>query len=194
MIIPLVMFAFTMCITPGPNNMMLTASGANYGFKRTIPHILGIEIGLLVMFLLSGFGLGILFQAYPVIQQVMKYGSITYLLYLSLRIATTTKAKEQGTATGKPLSFFQAASFQLVNPKLLMMTVMAMATFSESGQGYTLSVILVTTIFGLVCIPSISVWAGFGTMIGKVLKKERSYRLFNTLMGLLTAASVVQVL
>lgn len=101
MILPIALFALSMCITPGPNNMMLTASGANYGFKRTIPHILGIEIGLLVMLILNGIGLGLLFQLYPIIQLVLKYASICYLLYLSWRIAVS-KNKPPRTLASRP--------------------------------------------------------------------------------------------
>ena len=91
MILPIGLFALSMCITPGPNNMMLTASGAKFGFRRTIPHMLGIGIGLLGMIGLSGIGLGMLFQSFPIVHQVLKVASICYLLYLSVRIALSNK-------------------------------------------------------------------------------------------------------
>ncbi len=195
-ILPLTLFALSMCITPGPNNMMLTASAANFGFKRTIPHLLGIEVGLLFMFFLCAFGLGLLFEQVPVVQSVMKYCSIGYLLYLSVRIALSKRSAGDGyqQGAGKPLNIYQAALFQLVNPKAFLMAITAMSTFSIAGQDYYLSVTLIMVVFGVVCIPSISVWAGFGTVIGKVLKDERAFRVFNVCMGVLTASSVFQML
>lgn len=191
MILPIGLFALSMCITPGPNNMMLTASGANFGFRRTIPHILGIEIGLLSMIALSGLGLGILFRSFPIFHQVLKYASILYLLYLSVSIALSQKA-DSGSQNGlRPLSIFQAAAFQIINPKVLVMATTSISTFSISGSGYMLSVMMIITIFGMVCIPAISVWAGFGTMIGKRLNSTTSFRIFNVVMGSLTASSVL---
>ncbi len=191
MILPIGIFALSMCITPGPNNMMLTASGANFGFRRTIPHILGVEIGLLSMIALSGLGLGILFRSFPVFHQVLKYASILYLLYLSVRIALSQKAESTNQKGLGPLSIFQAAAFQIINPKVLVMATTSISTFSISGSGYMLSVMMIVAIFGMVCIPAISVWAGFGTMIGKKLTSRTSFRIFNVVMGLLTASSVL---
>ncbi len=190
-ILPIGLFALSMCITPGPNNMMLTASGANFGFKRTIPHIVGIQIGLLSMIALSGIGLGILFSRYPVFHQVLKYVSILYLLYLSVRIALSQKTGSKEQRGSQPLSIFQAAAFQIVNPKVLVMATTSISTFSISGSDYVLSVAMIIAVFGLVCIPSIAVWAGFGTMIGKRLNSRTSLRIFNITMGALTASSVL---
>lgn len=192
--LPLTLFALSMCATPGPNNMMLTASGANFGFNRTIPHIQGIEVGLVGMFILSGFGLGLLFQALPTVQKLLKVASIFYLFYLSWKIATSApKSAESGTV-GKPLNLMQAALFQMVNPKVMVMAISAMSTFSISGEEYSASVIRIVVVFGLVCIPAISVWAGFGTLIGSFLKGAKSLRTFNILMGSLTASSVYMML
>ncbi len=193
LIFPLVVFALSMCITPGPNNIMLTASGANFGFRRTIPHILGVECGLLFMFGLSGFGLGVLFASFPLLQTILKYISISYLFYLSARIAMSKRGDGQ-TPGSQPLKMYQAALFQLVNPKVFLMALTAMSTFSLSGGEYCRSVLLIILIFGLVCMPAVSVWAGFGTIIGRFLKNERSFRIFNIAMGILTASSVLQMI
>lgn len=192
-IVPLSLFALSMCITPGPNNVMLTASGANFGFRRTIPHILGVGVGMLLMFVLSGFGLGILFENYPLLQQILKYCSISYLFYLSVRIAFAKRGGDKKETT-QPLKVYQATLFQLINPKVLLMAITAMSTFSLSGGDYYKSVGTIIVVFSLVCMPAVSVWAGFGTVIGRVLKGERSLRIFNVSMGILTASSVFQMI
>lgn len=191
MILPLGLFALSMCITPGPNNMMLTASGANFGFRRTIPHILGIELGLLLMIGLSGIGLGILFTTFPVLRHFLKAASISYLLYLSFRIAISNKNDSSSPNKSQPLTLVQAAVFQIINPKVLIMATTSISTFSAVGTNYAFSVILIITVFGLVCVPAVSLWAGFGTMIGKRLNSTASQRIFNIAMGSLTAGSVL---
>lgn len=192
-LLPLTAFAIACCITPGPNNMMLTASGANFGFGRTIPHILGITFGLLMMFVVAIAGLGSLFRLYPRMQTVMKVCGIIYLFYLSWKIARAYPAAES-ERTGKPLSFMQAAAFQFMNPKVLLMPLTALSTFTLSGQQYLLSAAVVTGIFLLVCLPSISIWAAFGTVIGRVLKNPGTIRIFNLGMGGLTAGCAIMLL
>ena len=192
--LPVSLFALSMCITPGPNNMMLTASGANFGFRRTIPHILGIECGLLLMFALNAAGLGLAFKTFPMLQPVLKTVSAGYLFYLAMRIAFSKQGKISAPGQAKPLNFFQAAAFQLVNPKVLMMALTAMSTFSIAGNHYNLSVYLIITIFGLVCVPSISLWAGFGVLLGRMLTDRKSHTVFNLVMGGLTAGSVIFIL
>lgn len=172
---------------------MLTASGANFGFRRTIPHILGVEFGLLLMFVFSGFGLGVLFESFPFLQQVLKYCSISYLFYLSVRIAFAKRGGDKKETT-QPLKIYQATLFQLINPKVLLMAITAMSTFSLTGGDYYKSVGTIIVVFGLVCMPAVSVWAGFGTIIGRVLRGERSLRIFNVFMGILTASSVFQMI
>nr|WP_319492886.1 LysE family translocator [uncultured Desulfobacter sp.] len=193
LLLPVSLFALSMCITPGPNNMMLTASGANFGFRRTIPHILGIEFGLLLMFALNAAGLGLAFKTFPILQSMLKIVSVGYLFYLAIRIAFSKPVKISTNTQAKPLSFLEAAAFQMVNPKVLMMALTAMSTFSIAGNHYNLSVSLIIAIFGLVCIPSIALWAGFGVLIGRTLKGRKSHTAFNLLMSGLTAGSVILI-
>ncbi len=192
-ILPLISFAIASCITPGPNNIMLTASGANFGFKKTIPHIFGICFGLGCMMIVVALGLNVLFSAFPQVQLFLKIGGAAYLVYLAWKIGSSKKMT-QSKSDSSPLTFFQAAIFQLLNPKVMMMAITAMSTFTLQGEQYLLSAIGVLSIFLLVCIPSISTWALFGTTIGKVLKSDRSFRIFNLSMGGLTASSVVLIL
>ena len=192
-IIPLLTFALISCITPGPNNMMLTASGANFGFKQTVPHILGVTSGLIGLMIVAALGLGALFMGIPRLQSILKVMGAGYLFYLAWKIAT---AKPSGShaSTQKPFSFIQAAAFQFLNPKALMMTVTAMSTFTLTGDLYLSSTILVTSVFAVICIPSISIWAGFGTVLGRLLKNNRVFRLFNLTMGGLTAGTVILII
>lgn len=193
LLIPLILFSFSMCATPGPNNMMLTASGANFGFRRTIPHLLGIEFGMLFMLIACAFGLGLLFETFPLFQQLLKAVCLGYLFYLSYRIALSGRSNVT-TKDAEPLRLYQAALFQLVNPKAVMMAVSVMTSFTLAGSQYYQSVLLILVVFSVVCLLSISMWAGFGTVIGKFIKGERAFRVFNVAMGLLTASSALQVL
>ncbi len=192
-ILPLISFAIASCVTPGPNNIMLTSSGANFGFKRTIPHIFGICFGLECFMVVVALGFNILFKTFPQMQVFLKIGGSAYLIYLAWKIGSAKKAVRSEDSS-VPLTFFQAAFFQLVNPKVMMMAVTAMSAFTLHGEQYLFSAIIVITIFLLVCIPSISIWAIFGTTIGRVLKSDRSFRIFNLFMGGLTASSVVLIL
>jgi threonine/homoserine/homoserine lactone efflux protein len=168
-----VLFAFVSTITPGPNNLMLMASGANYGFGRTVPHMLGVLIGFMLMCLLVGVGLTRVFDAFPVIYRVLKLVSVLYLLYLAWRIATAAGPGDEGAASGSPLTFFQAALFQWVNPK-------AWA--------------VVAAVFGIVTGPSITVWTLAGQQLRRLLTSTLRLRLFNGLMALLLVASLYPVL
>ncbi|MBN1649187.1 MAG: LysE family translocator [Spirochaetales bacterium] len=193
MLLSVIIFAVTMCITPGPNNIMLTASGANFGFRRTIPHILGVEFGMLFLFALSALGLGVLFVRFPVIHTVIRIAGACYLLYLALRIIFARRKDSEAEST-KPLNIFQAAAFQLLNPKAYVITISGVSAFTKPGEGYAASAFLLLFVFAVVCIPCISLWAGFGNFISRFLKNDRVFRVFNVLMGCLTAGSVVLII
>jgi threonine/homoserine/homoserine lactone efflux protein len=121
----LTLFVFVSSITPGPNNLMLLSSGTRFGFRRTIPHMLGIGVGFMVMIALVGLGLAQLFLLYPPLHLALKIVSITYLLYLAWKIATSEPPTADEAETGKPMTFLQAAAFQWVNPKAWTMTLTA---------------------------------------------------------------------
>ncbi len=189
-IVSLITFAFATCITPGPNNIMLTASGANFGFLRTIPHIFGIVCGLIVLMGTVALGLNIVFSCFPKLQIILKGLGAVYLLYLAWRIATSKKDTDDNKPE-KPITFLEAFIFQFLNPKALMMAVTAMSTFTLSdGKNYLFSTLIVLLVFLVISIPSISIWAGFGTAIRYRLKTDRSIKVFNYSLGGLTACSV----
>ena len=124
----LALFAFAGSITPGPNNLMLMASGANYGFRRTLPHMAGISIGFMVMMILAGLGMVELFDRFPVSYIILKTLSIGYMLYLVWKIATAAPATAE-TTTGRPMTFLQAAAFQWVNPKAWAMALTVITVY-----------------------------------------------------------------
>jgi len=192
---PFVFFAFSMSATPGPNNMMLTASGANHGFVRTLPHMLGISVGCMGLMSAVALGLGTLFEQWPVMQQALKLIGSVYLLWLAWKIATASApdATQRGDKA-RPLTFWQAAAFQFANPKAWVMAVSGIASFTLAGDDFVLSAVLIIVLMGLINLPSIALWTGFGVALGRLLKTAGHWRCFNVLMGGLTAGCVAMLL
>ena len=187
------LFALVTSITPGPNNTMLLASGVNFGFHRTIPHMLGITCGFFVLVLAVGFGLGAVFQTYPLLYTVLRYVGAAYLLYLAWKIAHSGPVSENEKGGSKPISYLGAAAFQWVNPKAWIMAIGAISTYTPM-QGYFTNVIVIAAVFALINLPSVGVWAGCGTLLRNVLKDRRWLRLFNWGMALLLVASLYPLL
>ncbi|KPY24816.1 Lysine exporter protein LysE/YggA [Pseudomonas syringae pv. papulans] len=183
------LFAFVTSITPGPNNMMLLASGVNFGFSRTLPHMLGISVGFFVLVLAVGFGLGSVFKAWPVLYTILRYVGAAYLLYLAWKIATSGPASDKVDSQGKPLSFMSAALFQWVNPKAWIMAIGAISTYTPM-QGYFYNVLVISAVFALINLPSVGVWAGFGSLLRNVLRDPLGLRIFNGVMAALLVASL----
>ncbi|WP_109513096.1 LysE family translocator [Pseudomonas ovata] len=183
------LFALVTSITPGPNNMMLLASGVNFGFRRTLPHMLGISTGFMVLVLAVGFGLGSLFQTWPLLYTLLRYIGGAYLLYLAWKIATSGPANEDDQPQGKPMSFMAAALFQWVNPKAWVMAIGAISTYTPM-QGYFTNVLVIAAVFALINLPGVSIWAGFGSLLRNVLRDPRGLRIFNGVMALLLVLSL----
>ncbi|KGK43124.1 lysine exporter protein LysE/YggA [Nitrincola sp. A-D6] len=194
LMIPVLLFSFSMSVTPGPNNVMLTASGANYGFVRSIPHMLGITAGVMLLMSSVALGLGILFEQWPVLMTLLKILGSGYLLWLGWKIFHSPPPEIRTETAGSPLTFFQAAMFQFVNPKAWMMAISALASFTLSGDAFVTSVVLIILAMAVVNLPSIALWASFGVLLGRLLKTPRHWRVFNRLMGGLTASCVVMIL
>lgn len=187
LLIALLGFAFVTSVTPGPNNMMLLASGVNFGLRRTIPHILGISLGHSVMVFLLGLGVAGAIHAAPFAGLILKVISIGYMLWLAWKIAHAA-APGEGRAGGKPFSFLQAAAFQWVNPKAWAMALGAVAAYAPSGT--VGSVGLVAMVFACVNLPSVMVWATAGqAMRGWLLVPGRLHA-FNWTMAALLVLSL----
>lgn len=188
-LLALLAYAFVTSITPGPNNLMLLTSGVNFGFTRTIPHMLGIGIGFVVLLLAVGLGLGAVLTAFPVLHTALKVAGGAYLLYLSWKIAMARSFDDGGEARTRPMTFLEAAAFQWVNPKAWVMAVTAMAVYSNPATPF-LSILLIGLIFGVVNLPSVSTWAGFGMALRGFLSDPVRLKWFNIAMGILLAATL----
>lgn len=189
-LLPLLGYVIVATVTPGPNNLMVLTSGANFGLSRTWPHILGIAFGFPVMIVLAGLGLGLLFQAYPPLHIILKYVSFAFLLWLAWKIANAGRP-EAGGASGTPMTFLQAAAFQWVNPKGWAMVFGAMALFTTDGGNKVFEVGLIAALFGLACIPNGIAWALFGHAIAGFLEDDRRRFWFNIAMAVLLVVSVL---
>jgi threonine/homoserine/homoserine lactone efflux protein len=187
----LALFAFVTSITPGPNNLMLMASGANFGFRRTVPHMLGIGIGFTVMILAVGAGLIQLFDAYPVSHTVLKVMSVLYMLWLAWKTATAADIRE-GDRQGRPMTFLQAAAFQWVNPKAWAMALTAITAYAPDRTLW--AILWVALIFGAINLPSVSSWTVMGQQMARLLRDHRSRVAFNYAMAGLLLASLIPVL
>ncbi|MDA5093399.1 LysE family translocator [Aliiroseovarius sp. KMU-50] len=187
----LIAFAFVSSITPGPNNLMLMSSGANFGFRRSIPHMLGIGIGFTLMIVLVGAGLMQVFDAFPVSYTLLKIFSVIYLVWLAWKIA---RAGVPGTghAGASPMTFLQAAAFQWVNPKAWAMALTAISVYAPDRS--MSAVVLVAMAFGAVNLPSVSTWTILGQQIRRVLTNPTRLTVFNVTMALLLLASLYPVL
>ena len=191
LLIALAVFAFVSSITPGPNNLMLMASGANFGFQRTIPHMLGVAIGFVVMVLLVGAGLVQVFDAYPISHTILKAVSVAYLLFLAWKIATAAPASG-GAVAGTPMTFLQAAGFQWVNPKAWTMALTALSVYAPSQS--LAAVVVVAGIFGAINLPCIGFWTMLGQQLQRILTSNRRLVAFNLGMALLLVLSLYPVL
>ena len=182
-------FAMVSAFTPGPNNVMLAASGANFGFFRTLPHIFGILVGFCSLVVAAGLGLAKLFAMMPWLYDALKVISVLFLLYLAWKIGsagrTTTKDKD------RPLSFFQAASFQLVNPKAITVIISSVTAYTSTAENVGAEVTILLVVFATVTIFATCTWAIFGTAIAHLLTSQTRLRQFNITMALLLVASLL---
>ena len=184
----LAVFAFASSITPGPNNTLLMASGANFGLRRTLPHGLGVLFGFLGLILLVAVGLGSVFAAVPVLHRVLKWGGAAYLVYLAWKIASS-KSLGMGKASARPMSFFGAVAFQAINPKAWIMSISAIATYVPQTN-YWAGVALALLIFGIMSVPCLLIWTSFGVGMRRVLARPGALRAFNLTMAALLVASL----
>ncbi|WP_424965731.1 LysE family translocator [Dinoroseobacter sp. S375] len=191
-LLALMTFALVSSITPGPNNLMVLASGANFGIRRTVPHLLGISLGHAFMVLLLGLGLGQVFVTWPVFHTVLKIASVAYMGWLAWKIANAA-APEGAETEGRPFTFLQAAAFQWVNPKAWVMGVTAVTVYTAPGAG-ALGAVLVAAAFCATNFPSVSIWAWMGTQVARWLSSPGRLRVFNWSMAVLLMASLVPIL
>lgn len=191
LLIALVSFAFVSSITPGPNNLMLMTSGVNFGFNRTIPHMLGVGLGFTLMVFLVGIGLAQVFDSVPALHTVLQVASVVYMFWLAWKIAHAappSKSEEEG----KPFSFLQAAAFQWVNPKGWAMALTAATVYAPSRD--LEGALWVALIFGITNLPCVSSWTVLGQQMRRILKNPARLNVFNWMMAALLIASLWPVL
>lgn len=189
----LAIFSFVTSITPGPNNIMLLASGINFGFKRTMPHAIGVSLGFFVMLLGVGIGIGAVIKSSPTIYNILKYLGALYLLWLAWKTAFSHSVEQNSNKQGSPLTLLEAALFQWINPKSWMMAISGITLYTSPQYPY-ISMLLVAIIFTLINFPCVAIWATFGHSLRERLKKPKILKLFNFIMGGLLALSAISVL
>lgn len=191
--IAFVLFTVAGLFTPGPNNTMLFASGLNFGFRRTVPHILGVSFGFCFLLVVVGLGLSALFQAYPLAYTVLKFVGAAYLVWLAIGIARAGPVAAGGEARGRPLTFLGAALFQWVNAKGWVVALSAVTAYGAVAPFPANLAMLaaITLVFSLL---SASMWVAFGRGLRRFLSSPRILRIVNVAMALLLIASLYPVL
>ena len=190
MLIPLLLFCISTCITPGPNNFMIMASGTNFGIRRSLPHFMGICIGFPAMLLIVGLGLASVFSAYPMLYNVIKIAGALYMTYMAYKIITaTSNVSTNDHAT--PISFMQAVLFQWVNPKAWVMAIAAVSTYTIQNNDMLSQILLISFVFFITLFPTIGIWLFGGTFIRKIINSPRQLKIFNLCLGAALILSIV---
>lgn len=188
------LFCATMTMTPGPNNILLASSGANFGVMRSVPHIAGIRLGSTSLHLAVLFGLGTLFEMLPILHQALKYGALGYLLFLTYRLVTLPVDNAVHDSESKPMTLMEAALFQWINPKSWMSTITLCSAFTLSGDSFWLSALLGVLVFNIVGFPASFTWVFLGAAIRKKLNTAKRRRHFNWFMGGVLLVSLPMIL
>jgi threonine/homoserine/homoserine lactone efflux protein len=190
--IAFVVFAAVMFFTPGPNNVMLLSSGLTFGFRRTLPHVAGITIGFAFMIGAVGLGFGTIFIAYPVLQTILKYAGVAYLIYLAVAIAMSgSVTSDQGNGR-RPMTFWGAAVFQWINVKGWVMVIGTITAYAAIAS-FPWNIVIQTAISLVMGTLSTVAWALFGSALRPVLTSPRAVRAFNIVMAALLLASLYPV-
>jgi threonine/homoserine/homoserine lactone efflux protein len=191
MILSITSFGLASTMTPGPNNIMLLSSGLTFGYKRTIPHALGVNFGFPVMVLCVGLGIGKLFEVFPFIYTALKVVGIGYLLWMAWHIANTKGSLDTNNTKDKPFTFLQAALFQWINPKAWVMAVTSTAAFITDHQIAYIQVMIISCIYFFCAILSTNSWAVGGVMLRRFIQKKRFVQIFNITMAILIVGSIL---
>ena len=189
--VALIGFSVVSSVTPGPNNILLWASGATFGLQRSLPHIAGTAAGIGAMAVAVAAGLAALITTVPWLEFAMKLGGSLYLLYLAYQIAGAA-AIERRTVT-RPLGFAQAAAFQLINPKAWVFALGAVTTFRPAELPIVVGSVLVAVTMMIVTIPTAGLWAAGGSLISPLLTNERRHRIVSGGLAALLAGTVIYV-
>lgn len=186
------LFAFVMSVTPGPNNIMLLASGAQFGYQKTLPHIFGVILGVACLLFSVLLGLGVMFERYPALYDLLKVLGSLYLFWLAWKITTapTDNTTSNQQRKNSPMTLFDAAVFQFVNPKAWAMSIASVSSFALTGERYIESGVWIMVCFAVTGFVAISLWAYLGVNIAQCLTTPRRKKKFNYTMGLMTVATL----
>jgi threonine/homoserine/homoserine lactone efflux protein len=189
----LLAFATVSTVTPGPNNLMLMTSGINFGFARTVPHMLGVGIGFTLMIVLVGVGIIQVLDALPGAQTAIRFASIVYLLYMAWMIATAKPPQADVEDSGaKPLTFLQAAAFQWVNPKAWSTALAAVSAYTPKSNS-ALGLVILALVFGAISAPTVSLWTLMGAKLRGFLSNPKKLRAFNITAALILVATLYPI-
>ncbi len=194
--IPLLILCIVQSGTPGPNNIMLTASGKNFGYIKSIPHMLGVVIGFLSLIIVFGLGLTVIFSKYPIIQFVLRIVGSIYLLYLSYRIYSSVNTED--LSKSKPITFMESSLFQYVNPKGVMMAITTISIYTDHINfkfisSFNEGMIYILIAFTISNIIAVTTWTSVGVFIGQFIKSARGIRVFNALMAFLLVLTIIWI-
>jgi threonine/homoserine/homoserine lactone efflux protein len=187
------LFALVSSFTPGPNNAMLMASGVNFGFRRSLRHLLGVQLGFAFMLLSVGMGLHTVLTLLPNLYDVLRYAGSAYMLWMAWKLANSHASQTGVNGAARPMGFAAAAAFQWVNPKAWVMALTCMSTYLPHGAGL-LQVLLLVLLFLVLGGPCSAFWVGFGQAMRRLLQNERHLRIFNVTMALALVASLYPML
>ena len=190
----LITFYFVMFMTPGPNNIMLTISGIKFGFKRTIPHMIGIPIGHTIQIISVSLGLGSLFQKFPEIQQVLKFIGCGYLFFLAYKMFGSLDIQEQNNSSGRPMRLYEASLFQFLNPKAWVAALTAVTVFFPNEENFIKAMLFVSLSAPLICWMSVITWAAFGSSIRVFITNEKIKKFIEILMAVLLTLTALFIL
>ena len=187
--LPFAIYSFVMSITPGPNNIMVTAAGAAFGYRRTIPHLLGISLGCGFQIMLMSLGVGAVFEAVPQLQEALRWAGAAYLLYLVWRLLQAGLAVGGAEARARPLTFLEAAAFQFLNPKAWMIAVTTTTVFLPVELGPLVGGLYLSLVLAVVNYPCVSLWAMFGTAMRALLQRDAWRQAFAWVLALALVAT-----
>ena len=186
-----ILFVSIVSMTPGPNNLLLAASGANFGFTKTLPHMCGVIVGFALMVVASGFGLGVILNEFPQVILPLKILSVSFLLYLSWRIATGGAHVVEGKS--RPLSFLPALLFQTINPKGISFLLSIMGAQVSDSEPLLPKLVPLFILLPTFTVLSAVTWTMFGTAIGKLMQSQGAFRVFNLIMASLLVSCVIPI-
>ena len=191
LLIALISFYFVMYVTPGPNNAMVLTSGIKFGFSKTIPHMSGITIGHVLQVILVCLGLGKIFQIYPELQKILKIICAIYLLYLGYKIIGSFSAIKEDNS--RPLKFYEAALFQIVNPKAWTISSMVASGFLPEDDNLIISILYIAITALIICPLSISPWAAFGAGIKNLIKNNKKKAIVEYFLARLLLITAIMI-